>query len=161
MTKKNKSTSAACQQYRMDQPDICQVSHLLIPDRDVARWMSNVKINQRHVHHVMGRHTVYQDLWCNLLVVEKAAHDWTHDVSPHCGRLACLFAKWKYGQEQERFAETTGTIIAPQYRHWYLPALDALAKPKHDLLGAVSAMTNGVHGIFADYREQLLDVLES
>jgi hypothetical protein len=144
----------------MDQPDVCQVSHLLTPDEQVAKWMSGVQINRREVHHIFGRKTAYAGYWTNLIVIENAAHDFGHDVSPHCLKLACLISKYQFGIEQMKFAEETGTIIAPPYRHWYLPALDALSSPKCNLLGAVSTLTNNVHGMFSEYRNQLLEVLE-
>ena len=163
MTKKSKSEGAACKAYAMDQPGICQVSHLVIPDREAARWMSTVHIPGLQVHHIFGRgrRTEYS-YWSNLILVENASHDWAHETgNSHSFRLACLIAKYRYGVDQMKWAEETGTIIAPEYRHWFLPSLDVIAAPKCSLLGAVSALTNNVTGIFAEYRKQLLEVLES
>jgi len=69
------------------------VSFLLDGLPDFVEWSRNHSKPGLEVHHIFGRGTPAHETHCNLILVENAAHDWGHDVSPRAFELACLRAK--------------------------------------------------------------------
>lgn len=71
----------------------CEVSFLLDELPLFVVWARHHCKPGLEVHHIFGRGTRVHEDHCNLILVENAAHDWGHDVSPRAFELACIRAK--------------------------------------------------------------------
>ncbi len=162
-TKSSRSarTSNACGMYRASCDVDCEVTPLLLVDRDCAKWMSNHKLSGNEVHHILGRGKKPEyDFGCNLILVSKAAHAWGHDVAPHKLELACLAAKWQLHQRLLDKAIRDRLAISEYVGHWNPSAMNEICAPQKLLSGRIAYLAGSVEGtVFESYAAELTAVL--
>ena len=155
----------ACMAYREANPGPCQVLEYLMADETAAGWLdrSTGGIGQ-HVHHILGRghkHTKpNHNVRPNLILIDDLCHKYVHQY-PSNGELACLYAKWKLGENEELWATAENRIIIPPLRHWFPSLLDPCCSERGTLAGRVAILTCNASGWFKFYGEELLKALEA
>ena len=162
------SSAEMCRQYRLDSDDTCQVSRWLLPHRDAARWMSGYKLSGLDVHHICGRGRAVEFGWyCNLILVDKAAHAWAHDKCPSAFEICCFKAKMELNRcdldECElAWYDDCRVRSMPDFdkTHWSPIILNGLVRPFVSLAARIDHLKNSVKGtVFETYSNELLKAL--
>jgi len=88
-----KLRKSACADYHNANNGHCEVSHVLEADTEYMRWRRTHHLPGLELNHVCGRGTESHESPSNYLIVDRACHQWGHDVSPRAFELACLYVK--------------------------------------------------------------------
>jgi len=149
------TTGEACQQYAFANDGDCQLTQYLVVDRDAARWMSNVRVSGMQVHHIHKRRKAEEhNWWCNLIRIEKAAHDFCHDRNPIAGELACWYAKKRLWEMQQLLYPG---FIATDRRHTCIAALNRIVKPFQSFAARIEHLRDKCRGTkFEHYGDELV-----
>lgn len=158
------NTKEACFQYAFSRPrEVCEVSHLLVNDREIAGWLSRHKMRDvLSVHHIHKRpKPIERNYWCNLIRISKAAHDWIHDVNPYAGELVCWKAKLQEECRRREWIEVTKepglSEVELPYFSFHLPTLNKVVTPFKDFRGRVEFLHQQcTQYVFATYADDLL-----
>ena len=157
------------------QSDECQVTPWLIHKKgpanwiqesvEIQRWLATVHLDWTEVHHICGRskHKAENDWFCNLILVDKAVHDWGHKNGPKF-ELACYRAKLEMRRQYEiRFGMPPELGTDQHELHWYPKAMGRVLGHFDGVFGRISYLMEKLPSgsFFGWYGVELLSELKA
>jgi len=109
-----------CAEYHANHKGGCEVSDVLRRDEACREWMRCHRLPGLELNHIFGRGTEDHESLDNYIMVERAAHNWGHDVSPRAFELACLYVKVIRSKADVELLESICGHSTLRYRVEYL-----------------------------------------